>query len=1092
MPLAHGSSEKTISSNIREMRAAGHPQDQAVAAAMRAARQGGGEVDEPAPEAGPEPSAAPADPIVAGAMRAAKTPDPHKAGTPLSNAEAGRAFKRMTGRNYGSSPLDQPLIGRGDIKMPPGMTKRHFARELARRIADVKEFNTPENRYWYENSGQEIGTATGWNPEEADRATYGLSKTSQSTPVPANAAYTATAHHQYAAGDPVHTGLYPNTMGRMIEEAYGSGQPGAVGPKISGYQSGFRTAWAPEETNWGANDIHSMRGHGWKGFKGSPDVGQHNYHRLMSAAVLHHLNAEGYDGGNWKPGQVQAVHWAKSRAQGGVPEDQAGYDIQRAFRDRAARLTYETAPGHTSGHFPEYHDAPLALKQRYHDDINKVLQDEYGRDRIAAGMGLLTLPTEHGQGVFQGHVSPGSAARIVAGSAGGWQKGADPATRKLASASEMVRALLLKQDAAAWHLPQYPKNGMNWSNRNLLDVNLGRPMTHDEALTVAQKMKEHSGSDFFSPIFTPHGYRFINVPEHSGVSNKDFRDHVRNMIADAHAGLDSVQLGRGNADTFYQDTDWEKDGGENYRAGLRALGPVVSRRAEHLLATLGPQLAAVEARYAKEHGWTPRQEAGSAPQITRAPFQGYTADELADIRRRSRAIPRRPPLFERADGGEVEPGGPAKPHLFHSNLGHGHHLHVGPIHSSVHGRTDHLPMHVPSGSYVVPADVVSAHGEGNTMAGFRVMRRLFGGAPYGGSGGPYGQGGGPYGEALQNSRGGSARASGGRVNGAPIFKNPSMSRLQALTERSPETYLRGLRHGDDHYWWDGSKAIHHDGAAAIGIPYDYRDRLDATVSPYGDFRLGKDIHGLPPSLSPQTGPSDDELLAELGRANGGPVDPDLKAAQQQGVDTTSIPAIRQAGALSRFHKSLMGSVAERAQAMAQAGRDYHEQGLLPMPVGTRFHTPHSRANSKPPWTVTRHYVDPKDPQRYGYQAQRGTPGIDHEAGALMVSDPAADARLAKLGHNYDRAADVAAWTPFGAPTVAKALGGESRGGRAVDGDAGVPIVAAGGEYVLSPAQVRAVGNGDPELGTKVMDEWVKRSRAHNIKTLKGLPGPAKD
>ena len=42
--------------------------------------------------------------------------------------------------------------------------------------------------------------------------------------------------------------------------------------------------------------------------------------------------------------------------------------------------------------------------------------------------------------------------------------------------------------------------------------------------------------------------------------------------------------------------------------------------------------------------------------------------------------------------------------------------HVGPIHSSVAGRTDHLPMHVPSGSYVIPADIISAMGEGIFLA----------------------------------------------------------------------------------------------------------------------------------------------------------------------------------------------------------------------------------------------------------------------------------------------------------------------------------------------------------------------------------------
>lgn len=64
-------------------------------------------------------------------------------------------------------------------------------------------------------------------------------------------------------------------------------------------------------------------------------------------------------------------------------------------------------------------------------------------------------------------------------------------------------------------------------------------------------------------------------------------------------------------------------------------------------------------------------------------------------------------------------------------------VHVGPIHSPVAGRTDHLPMHVPSGSYVIPADIVSALGEGNTMAGFRTIKTMFRSAPAG----QYAQGG---------------------------------------------------------------------------------------------------------------------------------------------------------------------------------------------------------------------------------------------------------------------------------------------------------------------------------------------------------------
>ena len=102
-------------------------------------------------------------------------------------------------------------------------------------------------------------------------------------------------------------------------------------------------------------------------------------------------------------------------------------------------------------------------------------------------------------------------------------------------------------------------------------------------------------------------------------------------------------------------------------------------------------------------------------------------------------------------------------------------IHTGPIHSSVAGRTDHLPVSVPSGSYVIPADIVSAMGEGNTNAGFKILRRVFGGVPYGGAsapyahrGGPYGGGsapynqpGGPYGEAVAG--GGGGHAAGGSI-----------------------------------------------------------------------------------------------------------------------------------------------------------------------------------------------------------------------------------------------------------------------------------------------------------------------------------------
>ena len=55
----------------------------------------------------------------------------------------------------------------------------------------------------------------------------------------------------------------------------------------------------------------------------------------------------------------------------------------------------------------------------------------------------------------------------------------------------------------------------------------------------------------------------------------------------------------------------------------------------------------------------------------------------------------------------------------------------GPVLSAVSGRTDAHKTAVPSGSYVIPADVVSGRGQGNTLAGMNVLQSMFKMGPYG-------------------------------------------------------------------------------------------------------------------------------------------------------------------------------------------------------------------------------------------------------------------------------------------------------------------------------------------------------------------------
>lgn len=75
------------------------------------------------------------------------------------------------------------------------------------------------------------------------------------------------------------------------------------------------------------------------------------------------------------------------------------------------------------------------------------------------------------------------------------------------------------------------------------------------------------------------------------------------------------------------------------------------------------------------------------------------------------------------------------------------------------------------------------------------------------------------------------------------------------------------------------------------------------------------------------------------------------------------------------------------------------------------------------------------------------------------------------------------------PRLMKAEGGEVE--PEPDQDERVPIIAAGGEYILNPEVVAAIGNGSMTEGHKVLDKFVLDVRKHHIKTLKGLKPPKK-
>ena len=56
----------------------------------------------------------------------------------------------------------------------------------------------------------------------------------------------------------------------------------------------------------------------------------------------------------------------------------------------------------------------------------------------------------------------------------------------------------------------------------------------------------------------------------------------------------------------------------------------------------------------------------------------------------------------------------------------------------------------------------------------------------------------------------------------------------------------------------------------------------------------------------------------------------------------------------------------------------------------------------------------------------------------------------------------------------------------------VPVVTAGGEFVISKKDVERIGGGDLDHGHKILDHFVMLQRKKHIETLKSLDGPAQD
>lgn len=82
---------------------------------------------------------------------------------------------------------------------------------------------------------------------------------------------------------------------------------------------------------------------------------------------------------------------------------------------------------------------------------------------------------------------------------------------------------------------------------------------------------------------------------------------------------------------------------------------------------------------------------------------------------------------------------------------------------------------------------------------------------------------------------------------------------------------------------------------------------------------------------------------------------------------------------------------------------------------------------------------------------------------------------------------------MGAPKPPRMMGipGDKGGARGEGTGNSVPVVTAGGEFVIPPELVARLGDGDIKFGHRILDKWVMKLHKDAARTIKNLPPPAK-
>jgi hypothetical protein len=536
-------------------------------------------------------------------------------------------------------------------------------------------------RFWYENSSKAILAVTGGDRDQAERFAGLIAIYSPNNTVPGNTSMALKAYHQWTIGEPVRAGTSDNDA--KAQQWMDTGKDWG-GIKTNSFYQGLMTEIDPSKLDPTRSTMDMWMA--LAGDYGSKALDQGPKYTFMQRETARLAKEMG-----WTPHQTQAAIWSaiKGRVEASegprkayeikkgiaalvtetdpetgksktshqivkgreydhfrtatkfgmshvlTHEDitRAKYDFSDALNERMVQLSWEAKPGESTGVLPGIFGAPMSQQVEYFEAIKRALTDAQGRDIIAARLGIATESSTGAAG-WKGITGIGAQDKMAAAVPGGV---IDKSSERLISLWANIRGLVLAQEGMAWHFPYYKGTK---SEQNGMHVDLGRPVTIEEADALYQAISRELGHDQAPPIHHESGVRFLNFPDakfalmdkgltgdarkallkESAAANKKFHDAVVAAIKSVQSvDTDVKDVAKFQSEGNLYENDWSK-GDADYRARILEAAATLERtdpdggtgRSDLLGwvdSDLHPKIQAVNADFAARYGWDKARQA---------------------------------------------------------------------------------------------------------------------------------------------------------------------------------------------------------------------------------------------------------------------------------------------------------------------------------------------------------------------------------------------------------------------------------------------------------------------------------------------------